>query len=455
MKESKITRTSTRPSHVFHTASAVPVILVAYAPRVATTVDRCLVSASFTVGRGSRCDFSIVDDKISKRHFRILREAEGFFVEDLGSSNGTFLFGVRLSGREALPSPALIRAGRAVLVFHANGGALLEPASGERFGMAGHFHTGPLIQALREAALSSRHVLLAGPSGTGKELSARALASMMGRKGSPLSLLAHNAARFSSEEEAAATLFGVASRVFSSVDARPGLIEQASGGVLFLDEIHNLPERVQRTLLRVIEDGELARIGESRARSVDVRFVFASNAPGSTYSLASDLLARLRVVRVPPLIERMADVPAIFDAVLARALAYQAISDERVFQLLRADHYESLCLDGFDETNVRGLVDLADRLVTRVKAGAEPAMAAMSIFSEQFADGLVIQRYQMDSQASASTSYYEQNKDIIIAAFRECGGNISATTRLLDSRGVSTNRRWLTVFIDRWGLRRT
>ena len=128
--------------------------------------------------------------------------------------------------------------------------------------MAGNFHVGPLLLSLQQAAVSGRHVLLAGPSGAGKELCAQALAIMMGAGRKPLSLTAHNAARFTSEEEAASTLFGIGSKVFSNVDPRPGVVEQAHGGALFLDEIHNLPERVQRSLLRVIEDGLLSRIGQ-------------------------------------------------------------------------------------------------------------------------------------------------------------------------------------------------
>ncbi len=88
-----------------------------------------------------------------------------------------------------------------------------------------------MIRHLKETALSSRHVLIAGPSGSGKELAAKALAGLMEDSGGPL--IAHNAAHFASQEEAATTLFGVGPRVFSGVDARAGLIEKAFGGTLF------------------------------------------------------------------------------------------------------------------------------------------------------------------------------------------------------------------------------
>jgi len=430
----------------------VPALLVAWAPPGALSVDLRVVAPPFTVGRGSDADLTIADDKVSGGHFRISRTAGGFRIADLGSTNGTFVDGVPVTAPTPLGDTAVIRVGRAVLVFHAEAGALLEPPSGETFGLAGRFHTAPLVGALREAALSARHVLLTGPSGTGKELAARALAALSGAPGAPLPLVTHNAARFSSEEEATSTLFGVAPRVFSNVDARTGLLEEASGGALLLDEVHNLPPRVQRSLLRVIEDGHLARLGEVRNRPTDVRLILASNMAGPDHGLAHDLLARLRVVEIPPLAERAADVPIIFEAVLRDGLARHGLETDEVWGLLGGDHFEALCLDGFWTDNVRGLVDLSDRLATRLAAGADGPSAVTSIFQERFGDGPVARRQAGDSEA-ASRSSYERNREAILAAFRECDGNLSATGRLLRDRGVRTSRRWLAVFLERWGAR--
>jgi DNA-binding NtrC family response regulator len=445
------TVTSSTPSRVLGPLEPVPVLLVAFRPE-STGPDRRVVGGPLLVGRDRACGLVLDDDKASKQHLRISRTAEGFVIEDLSSTNGTFLDGGRVVSSAPLPDRAVIRIGRTVLVFHRDGAHLLEPPPRERYGMAGRFHVARLIAELREAALSERHMLIAGPSGTGKELAARALAALSATEGQPLSMLAHNAARFASPEEAASTLFGVGGRVFSNVDARPGLIEQARGGVLFLDEMHNLPERVQRTLLRVIEGGEVARIGETRSRPAEVRFVLASNATGATRGLAHDLFARLRLVELQPLAERAADVPDIFDAVLTGALRQHGIDPDQVRALLGGDHAEALCLDGFATNNVRGLVDLADRLATRIASGMSPAQAVTDVFGRRFSDGPVARRNDTRNE-EVSSSRYESHREVIIAAYRESGMNLTATERLLKARGLRCSRRWLAVFLEKWSIR--
>ena len=475
MSEDNTTNPFTSQSRIFGMKSAVPGMLVAFAPAGSVTVDRCLVPASFTIGRSSACDLPIYDDKISKRHLVIKRSTDGFYIEDLGSTNGTFVQGVKITEPHVLPDGAVIRVGRAVLVFHADAATLLDPPPSERYGLAGRFHTGPLIRSMREAARSSRHVLLVGPSGSGKELAAHALAQLLGAPGQPLHLLAHNAARFSSEEEAASTLFGVGPRVFSGVDPRPGLIEQAADGALFLDEIHNLPTRVQRTLLRVIEDGKLARIGETRERAANTRFVLASNAPEPEFGLAHDLLARLCVVPIPPLHERTADIPEIFNHILTSAFEHRRMSASLIIPLLSGDHFEALCLDGFANSNVRGLVDLADRIASRIATGVNPAETVTSVFGERFGNGPVARRFLKSAppgenapplsrppvsiapndaeESNQNTSHYEVNRKAIEAAYFECKGNLSATERLLRSQGIRCSRRWIGIFANKWDLK--
>ena len=152
------------------------------------------------------------------------------------------------------------------------------------------FRKGKVPRKLLEKRFGERVAADVGP-----ELAAKALAKMMKRP-----IIAHNAAKFGSDDEAAANLFGVAPRVFTNVDARPGLFEKSDKKVLFLDDINNLPKRHQKSLLRVIEEGLVSRIGDTRQRKIEVRCLFAANEPPPRYGLEHDLLARLRVLEIPP-----------------------------------------------------------------------------------------------------------------------------------------------------------
>ncbi len=446
------TNTSDGESKLFGLDDKVPVVLIAHTPPGSCAEDRYLVGSSLTVGRSSGVELTVRDDKMSKKHLKITHNQDGCFIEDLGSTNGTFVDGSPASKtRRPVEDGAVIRAGRTVLVFHEHGETLLDRPPKNQFGVAGGFHTAPLLRELREAALSKRHILLTGPSGSGKESASGAIAEMGGTAEKTLPLVAYNAAGFASSEEATTTLLGVGAKVFSGVDARAGLVEKANGGVLFLDEVHNLPERVQRSLLRIIENGKVTRVGETNERPVDVRFVFASNVPGPDHGLAHDLLARLRLVGIPALGDRRADVPAIFKDVLERALGHHGVGKDEVIPILSGDHYETLMLDGFKENNVRGLIDLADRIATRIEAGTEPKKAVTSIFTEQFSSGPVAAR-QSGAPPSSENSHYDIHKKEIVAAYTECDGNLSATERLLQSQGIKCSRRWLRTYLKRWGL---
>ena len=467
MTEIDITSTSIEETKVTTPSVPVPVLLVARTPMDATAVDRCRLSANFTVGRKADNSLTVRDQKISGHHFRIFVDGNHFYVEDVGSTNGTYLDGERLTEKVALYNHAVIRAGHTVMVFHGDGERFLTPPPLDRYGMAGQFHVTQILKHIEEAALSKRHLLIAGPSGTGKELAAKAIATIISESmGKQIPYIEHNAARFTSEEEATSNLFGVGTRVFSNVNPRPGLIEQAEGGVLFLDEIHNLTERVQRSLLRVIEDSKYARIGETQTRVTNIRFVMASNAPDPYHSMAHDLFARLRLISIPPLSERRADIPTIFDHVLAQKLAGYDIPLMSVLPCLKGDHYALLCQDAFPADNVRGLIDLADRISTKIASDTSPAEAVAKIFSKRFnkkkpqtragtppAAPLVPSQPLVEPTDDAANSTYDKYKDVIIATYKDREENISATMRALNARGISCSRRWLSVYLKRWGLK--
>lgn len=169
-----------------------------------------------------------------------------------------------------------------------------------------------VLDLVRRAARSSATVLITGESGTGKELVARAVHFHSDRVAGPF--LAVNCKAFA-EGLLESELFGHERGAFTGADrTRKGLFEEAAGGTLFLDEIGEISDGFQAKLLRVLQEREIRRVGDSQARSVDVRVVVATNrelqkevAEGR---FREDLFFRLAVIpiRIPPLRDRPEDI---------------------------------------------------------------------------------------------------------------------------------------------------
>ncbi len=172
-------------------------------------------------------------------------------------------------------------------------------------------------------AATNTTVLVLGESGTGKELVARALHERSARCNDPF--VAVNCAAIP-DSLIESELFGHEKGAFTGADStRTGLIESADGGTLFLDEIGDLPQPSQAHLLRVLQDGEVRRIGSERARHVDLRLIAATNrdlkAMVQESEFRSDLYFRLRVMEIdlPPLRERGPDLVELARFLLAKA----------------------------------------------------------------------------------------------------------------------------------------
>lgn len=169
---------------------------------------------------------------------------------------------------------------------------------------------------------SDANVLITGEHGTGKEVIAQTLHALSAR--APRSLVAVNTGALP-EGTFESELFGHVKGAFTDARAeRIGRFELADGGTLFLDEIANIPPRQQAKLLRVLETGELERVGSSKTRRVDVRVLSATNADLHAEVNAGhfrpDLLFRLNTVEIhlPPLRERREDIPPLAAYFLAR-----------------------------------------------------------------------------------------------------------------------------------------
>jgi two-component system response regulator HydG len=175
---------------------------------------------------------------------------------------------------------------------------------------------------IQRAAAAPGTVLITGETGTGKELAARGIHARSARAAK--AFVAVNCAALT-ESMLEAELFGHAKGSFTgATGARAGLIEHAENGTLFLDEIGTLSKALQAKLLRALESGEVRRVGENDSRTVDVRFVAATNidlkAATAAGDFRGDLYYRVNVhhVHMPPLRERSGDIPLLVGHFLAR-----------------------------------------------------------------------------------------------------------------------------------------
>jgi len=236
-----------------------------------------------------------------------------------------------------------------------------------------------LLAEVERAGASHARVLIQGEHGTGKELVARALHAAGPRRERPF--VAVNCAAIP-EELIESELFGHERGAFTgATQARRGHFEEAHGGTLFLDEVGDLSARAQTKLLRVLQEGELTRVGGSRAIKVDVRVVAATNRDLTERVRAAefreDLYFRLAVIpiTVPPLRERAEDIPLLVEHFAAR-LAPETGGRPRRFA---PGAVERLALHPFPG-NVRELRNLVERLLIMAPGaviGVEQVAAAL------------------------------------------------------------------------------
>ncbi len=291
-----------------------------------------------------------------------------------------------------------------------------------------------VLETMARIGPSDANVLITGEHGTGKEVVAQTLHRLSAR--AERTLVAVNTGALP-EGTFESELFGHVRGAFTDAHAdRIGRFELASGGTLFLDEIANIPLRQQSKLLRVLESGELERVGSSKTQRVNVRMLSATNADLHAESSAGrfreDLLFRLNTVEInlPPLRERREDIPAL----AANFLSRYATRYRRPIQGLEPAALQMMLQYGWPG-NVRELEHTIERAV--LMARGERIEAANL--------GLNAQRGPLQSMDEMSLEAVEAI--LIRKALARANGNVSHAADALGlSRGALYRR------IEKYGL---
>jgi DNA-binding NtrC family response regulator len=280
-----------------------------------------------------------------------------------------------------------------------------------------------VVRQLERIAPSDANVLITGEHGSGKDVVARLIHASSHRGGRPLIIVnAGGIAETLFESE----LFGHVKGAFTDAKSdRIGSFELADGGTLFLDEIANVTPKQQAKLLRVLESGELQRVGSSRTRHVDVRVLAATNADLAREvaegRFREDLLYRLNTVEIhlPPLRDRREDIPAL----AAHFLREQSARYHRPVAELTPEAMRALLAHAWPG-NVRELRHAVERAVL---------MASGAAVTEEDL-GLHAPRAQPTTTSLDDLTLEEAERVLIQRALTRHAGNVS---RAADALGVS------------------
>ncbi|HSS01375.1 MAG TPA: sigma 54-interacting transcriptional regulator [Kofleriaceae bacterium] len=281
-------------------------------------------TGSLVVGRSTGADLVLPDHGVSRRH-AIIHCGVAPMIEDLGSANGTVVCGRRLAPGERRPliDGDVVQLARATLIVQSmlddarDAHSLRASAQRQLASEGGDLMlTEASMRAVRQLAErvagSMLSVLIVGETGVGKELVAELVHRRSPR--APAPLLCLNCAALS-EPLIESELFGHEKGAFTgALRTKPGLLEVARGGTVFLDEIGELPLVLQAKLLRVVESRQILRVGGLEPRAIDVRFVAATHrdlqAEVHAGRFREDLFYRLNgiTLAIPPLRERTSEI---------------------------------------------------------------------------------------------------------------------------------------------------
>lgn len=265
------------------------------------------------VGRAPAAGLRIDDPTLSREHARFLLSGARVLVEDLGSKNGTFFAGGRVTRVELTIGDEIVLGSVALQVQALEAHGASEPIHppeerGPEEALIAGQAMRPVLETVASVATSRIPVILHGETGTGKEVLAQRIHELGPRKDRRIVRVNCGAIP---KDLVESTLFGHERGAFTgALQQQKGVFEEADGGTVFLDEVGELPAAAQASLLRVLEVGAFTRVGSTRELQVDVRIVAATHrdleAMVDEGTFRSDLYYRLSgvVIEIPPLRER-------------------------------------------------------------------------------------------------------------------------------------------------------
>jgi transcriptional regulator with GAF, ATPase, and Fis domain len=417
--------------------------------------EHVISSDVIRVGKASENDLVVTDDTVSRVHFEIVRDAKGYLLRDLKSTNGTFLDGAEI--REAyIRAGSIISAGAAELKFTPFEERIeILPSDKEQLGaMTGRSRAMREIFGLVERiAPTDATVLIEGETGTGKDMIARTLHDLSRRRQGPFIVVDCGAVAGTLIES---ELFGHEKGSFTgAIATRQGAFELASGGTVFLDELGELSLDLQPKLLRVIEQRELRRVGGSKTIKVDLRILAATRkdlrSEVEKGKFREDLYFRLNVVPIvaPALRERREDIPLLIDLFM-RQLARPSSSNGADGESRLALSEQTMAgLMGHDwPGNVRELRNVIERALALgsdpgalvAPLGDRPLIGSSSSLPFEFAPGLPFR----DEKERWNEMFERRYLSWLL---RRAEGNISKAARDADM-----DRKYLHKLLKKYGI---
>ncbi len=378
------------------------------------------------VGTAVGADLAFKDDTVLRAHCEIELIESGFRVRDMGFTNGVRVHGMRVFDA-AFSAPVEICIGETVLSIQPLSETearerTTQPSFGDLRGNSRKMRE--LFAELERFAPTNLSILLEGETGAGKDLVAESIHRASDRADGPYVVFDCSAVAPTLIES---ELFGHERGAFTgAVGERPGVFEEAHGGTLFLDEIGELPKDLQPKLLRALEKREIKRLGARKVTSIDVRTIAATNrnllVEVERGNFRQDLYYRIAAARllVPPLRERLEDIPMLVDhflALEAPGIARDSIPPH-VWQMFTAHRWPG---------NVRELRNAVQRLIVAPELSLQASThESTSVRPETSGAALEPLRIARRSAADAF------ERDYLRAALARTDGNVTRAAAIAE-----------------------